>query len=153
MTVIVIIYGRKQYRDKLDTYKQGEGRNDMATSDVPAANARTPIHSVRRAIDADLIKHVADTIVARFDPERVILFGSHARGNAGPDSDLDIFVEMETTLRPPQRTVTIGSTFGIYDWPMDIVAYTPAEVERRRQVKWSLVNTIEAEGKVLYERS
>ncbi len=125
----------------------------MATSDVPAANARTPIRSVRRAIDAEIIKHVADTIVAHFDPERIILFGSQARGDAGPDSDLDIFVEMDTELRPPQRIVAIGSTFGIYDWPMDIVAYTPEEVERRRQVKWSLVNTIETEGKVLYERS
>ncbi len=125
----------------------------MATSDVPAANVRTPIRSVWRAIDAELITHVADTIVAHFDPERVILFGSQARGDAGPDSDLDIFVEMDTELRPPQRTVAIGSTFGIYDWPMDIVAYTPEEVERRRQVRWSLVNTIEAEGRVLYERS
>jgi predicted nucleotidyltransferase len=68
----------------------------MATSDVPTANARTPIRRARRAIDAGLIKHVTDTIVAHFDPERVILFGSQARADAGPDSDLDIFVEMET---------------------------------------------------------
>ncbi len=124
----------------------------MATSDVPIANARTPIRSVRRAIDAELIKHVADTIVAHFDPERVILFGSQARGDAGPDSDLDIFVEMETSLRSPERMIAIDSLFGIRSWPMDVVVYTPQESERMRYAKWSLLGTIEAEGKVLYAR-
>jgi len=110
----------------------------MATSDVPAANVRTPIRSVRRVIDADLIKHVADTIVAHFDPERVILFGSQARGDAGPDSDLDIFVEMDTELRPLQRMVAVSSIFGLRSWPMDVVVYTPQESERMRHAKWSL---------------
>ncbi len=118
----------------------------MATSDVPTANARTPIRSVRRVIDADLIKHVADTIVAHFD------FGSQACGDAGPDSDLDIFVEMDTELRPLQRMVAVSSIFGLRSWPMDIVVYTPQESERMRHAKWSLLGTIEAEGKVLYAR-
>lgn len=124
----------------------------MAASETVSAKAQPRRISDRRAIDAELIQHVADTIVDRFDPERIILFGSQARGDAGPDSDLDLFVEMDTTLRSPQRTIAIGSIFGLHNWPMDVVVYTPEEVERRRRVKWSLVNTIENEGRVLYER-
>ncbi len=50
-------------------------------------------------IDEALIQHVAQTIVAEFQPRRIILFGSHARGDAGPDSDLDLFIETETSNR------------------------------------------------------
>ncbi len=124
----------------------------MAISETPTAKAQPPGINDRRVIDAGLIQHVTDTIVEQFNPRRIILFGSQARGDAGPDSDLDLFVEMDTTLRSPQRTIAIGSIFGLHNWSMDVVVYTPEEVERRRRVKWSLVNTIEDEGKVLYER-
>lgn len=106
----------------------------------------------RRAITDDLIRHITDTIVARFQPRRIILFGSRARGDARPDSDLDLFVEMQTSDPPVERAVAIDSIFGLRSWPMDIVVYTPDEVERWQHVTWSLLYDIETEGLVLYER-
>jgi predicted nucleotidyltransferase len=102
--------------------------------------------------DVALLEHITRTIVERFHPRRVILFGSHAPGEAQPDSDLDLFVEMETQARPPERSVEISSVFGLRPWSMDVVVYTPEEVHRLRRVHGTVLSVIEAEGKVLYER-
>lgn len=99
-----------------------------------------------------LLDHVTKTIVDRFHPNRILVFGSHARGEAGPDSDLDLFIEMETARRPPERAIEVSEVFGLRPWPMDIVVYTPEEVRRLRAVKGSFLSMIEKEGKVLYER-
>jgi predicted nucleotidyltransferase len=102
--------------------------------------------------DAKLLNQITARIVERFHPKRIILFGSHARGEAKPDSDFDLFVEMETQQRPPERTAEVLSTFGLRPWSMDVVVYTPEEVERLRNVHGTLLSVVEAEGKVLYER-
>ena len=99
-----------------------------------------------------LLDHVTKTIVNRFHPKRIMVFGSHARGDAGPDSDLDLFLEMDTPCRPPDRAIEVSEVFGLRSWPMDIVVYTPEEVRRLRHVNGTLLSVIEKEGKVLYER-
>ena len=103
-------------------------------------------------IDSALIDRITRTIVERFRPKRIVLFGSHARGDADPESDLDLFVEMESTKKPPERVMEVSKVFGLRDWPMDLFVYTPEEVERFRGVIGTLVSIVEAEGKVLYER-
>ena len=104
-------------------------------------------------IEKPPIEYIVRTIAERFHPERIILFGSYARGDAGPDSDVDIFVEMESALKPPERAVEIDRTFGLRQWAMDVLVYTPEEVRRLRPVNGTLLQVIEKEGKVLYERS
>ena len=101
---------------------------------------------------AALLDHVTRTIVERFHPKRILVFGSHARGNARSDSDLDLFIEMETSRRSPDRAIEISEVFGLRPWPMDIVVYTPEEVRRLRHVKGTLLSVIEKEGIVLYEQ-
>lgn len=101
---------------------------------------------------ASLLTHVTQTIIDRFHPKRIMVFGSHARGEAGPDSDLDLFIEMEMPRRPPDRAIEVSQAFGLRAWPMDIVVYTPEEVRRLRHVKGTLLSVIEKEGKVLYEQ-
>ncbi len=101
---------------------------------------------------AALLEHVTKTIVERFRPKRIMVFGSHARGEAGPDSDLDLFIEMDTARRLPERTIEVSEAFGLRPWPMDIVVYTPEEVRRLRHVSGTLLSVIEKEGKVLYEQ-
>lgn len=103
-------------------------------------------------IDSALIDRVTRTIVERFNPKRIVLFGSHARGDADPESDLDLFIEMESTKKPPKRVMEVSKVFGLRDWPMDLFVYTPEEVERFRGVIGTLVSIVDAEGKVLYER-
>ncbi|MCX7016812.1 MAG: nucleotidyltransferase domain-containing protein [Candidatus Sumerlaeota bacterium] len=96
---------------------------------------------------------IVGTIVKRFSPKRVVLFGSRARGEAAPDSDVDLFVEMDSDKRPVERAIEVDSVFGLRSWSMDLVVYTPAEVEKLRNVRGTLLSVIESEGKVLYERS
>lgn len=99
-----------------------------------------------------LLEHVTKTIVERFHPKRIVVFGSYARGEARPDSDLDLFIEMETSRRPPERAIEVSALFGLRSWPMDIVVYTPEEVRRLRHVIGTRLSVIEKEGKVLYEQ-
>ena len=99
-----------------------------------------------------LLEQVTRTIVERFHPKRIVLFGSHARGEAGADSDLDLFIEMHTSKRPPERAIEVSAAFGLRPWPLDVVVYTPEEVQRLRGVSGTLLSAIEKEGKVLYEQ-
>jgi len=103
--------------------------------------------------DSELLTDITKKIVEHFHPRRIILFGSRARGEARAESDLDLFIEMETAASPPERAVEVSSIFGLRPWSMDLVVYTPAEVERLRGVNGTLLALIEAEGKPLYERS
>jgi predicted nucleotidyltransferase len=103
-------------------------------------------------MDSKRLEDITKTIVRKFQPVRVVLFGSHARGDADEESDLDLFVEMETDLSPPERVIAVSAAFGLRTWPMDVVVYTPAEVERLSSIRGTLLSIIEAEGKVLYER-
>ena len=102
-------------------------------------------------VDARIIDHVTRSIVEHFHPERIILFGSQARGDARRDSDLDLCVIMKTSERPVKRSIMVASIFRGRYWPMDIVVYTPREYEEWRQVKGFLIHTIDREGKVLYD--
>ena len=74
-------------------------------------------------VDARIIDHVTRSIVEHFHPERIILFGSQARGDARRDSDLDLCVLMETSERPVKRSIKVASIFPGRYWPMDIVVY------------------------------
>ncbi len=99
-----------------------------------------------------LYEEIVRRIVALADPDKIIVFGSRARGDHGPDSDIDLFVEMETPRTLPERATAIRMVFGLHPWPMDILVYTPEEVARLKDVVGTLLYTIEREGEVLYER-
>jgi predicted nucleotidyltransferase len=103
-------------------------------------------------VDDALIGEIVRKIVATFRPHRIILFGSRARGDQGPESDIDLFVEMETNLHPIRRRTQIRELFQRQWWSMDLIVKTPEEVRRERDSLISLVPEIESEGKVLYER-
>jgi predicted nucleotidyltransferase len=101
---------------------------------------------------ADKIQEMVRRIVDLFQPEKVILFGSHARGTAGPDSDVDLMVVMDT--REPKREVGLRIRVALHGMGIakDIVVVTPAEIERYRDLVGSLICPALREGRVLYER-
>ena len=103
-------------------------------------------------IDQETIQHVTHVIATNLSPRRIILFGSHARGEAEPHSDLDLLIEMDPPLPARGRASHIKRLFDPYPCPMDIVVYSPEEVAYWKQAPASLVASALREGKVLYER-
>ena len=104
---------------------------------------------------ADLA-NMSARIAATIQPEKIILFGSHARGDAGPDSDVDLLVITNETYGPNNsRHKAMARLWRLLaDIPAskDIVLFTNAEVEQWRTAKNHLVARAIKEGKVLYER-
>jgi predicted nucleotidyltransferase len=103
-------------------------------------------------IEQPPIEQITRKIVEAFHPARIVLFGSRARGDARPDSDVDLMVEMETDMRPIERMRSIYQLFHPRRWSMDVVVWTPQEVTEQRQYRNSLMRKIEQEGRVLYEQ-
>jgi predicted nucleotidyltransferase len=101
----------------------------------------------------ELLTHITQTIVEKFHPKRIVLFGSSARGDTREGSDLDVFIEMESDLRPPERAVEVSAVFGLRSWPLDLIVYTSEEVQRLQGKPGTLLSVIEKEGRVLYERT
>ena len=106
-------------------------------------------------IDDKLIQQITDRVVERFNPRRVILFGSRARGEYDPDSDVDLFIELEGDLgkRPLDRAVEVRSIFGLHRWSLDVIVYTTDEVNSLRGRSGTILSMIEFEGRVLYART
>ncbi|MFC1833891.1 nucleotidyltransferase domain-containing protein [Thermodesulfobacteriota bacterium] len=104
-------------------------------------------------MDKELISHITDRIVRTFNPVRIVLFGSAARSEDDEQSDLDLFIGMETDLKPPERSVQVSSIFGLRRWSLDLIVYTPEEVRQHRGIPGTMLSRIEAEGVALYERS
>jgi predicted nucleotidyltransferase len=92
-------------------------------------------------------------IVATYRPLRVILFGSHARGEAGPDSDLDLLVVLDDDA--PEEALhwrKLNEARRGYRGAVDILACHAADVEGRRHITGPFAGTIQREGVTVYER-
>jgi predicted nucleotidyltransferase len=96
------------------------------------------------------VNEFVQQIAAEFAPQCVILFGSQARQDAGPDSDVDLLVIMETQKRPLEQAVEIRQRIS-RKFPLDLLVKTPADVQRRLGMGDQFLATIMAEGKVLYD--
>jgi predicted nucleotidyltransferase len=98
------------------------------------------------------IAEITRRIVSRFQPERIILFGSHARGTAGPDSDVDLLVVLPPDGSRRRRAVEIELELHGIRIPIDVIVVTPEDVERGRSIPGTVIRPALREGKVLYER-
>ena len=97
------------------------------------------------------IKEVADKIAKEYKPEKIILFGSYAWGEPGPDSDVDLFVVKETNRSSREIEREISRAIFPRQFPLDILVYTPSEVEKKIKKDRNLfIEDIINNGKVLY---
>ena len=96
------------------------------------------------------IQDFVDKVVEQFAPRRVILFGSYARGNATPDSDVDLLVIMPTKKEAVEQAVEIRQRIR-RSFPLDLIVKTPADVTWRLSLHDCFLTSVMAEGKTLYE--
>lgn len=97
---------------------------------------------------AQLIKEIADG----YKPEKIYLFGSYANGVPNFDSDIDLFIVKETNERWIDRRIAAKEAIKNYIAPMDIIVYTPKEVEAAMALVINIGKIAINTGKLVYER-
>ncbi|MBF0610525.1 MAG: nucleotidyltransferase domain-containing protein [Magnetococcales bacterium] len=107
-------------------------------------------------VNLELLAEATRIIVETADPDKVILFGSHARGEARSDSDLDLLVVESASFGPHrsryQEMVRLERAMARFPLATDILVYSREEMERLQNQTCHLVHRALQEGRVLYER-
>ncbi len=111
---------------------------------VPPINKRRRIP--KRAID-DVVRQIAE----KFQPEKIILFGSYAYGNPTQVSDVDLLVIMKTRLRESQQEIHILNSIDFH-FGLDLLVKTPKTLKARIGLGDFFLKEIVSKGKVVYER-
>ena len=115
-----------------------------------ATSYHVPPINIRKRIPAEVITVIASQIAGRFKPKKIILFGSYAYGTPRPESDVDLLVVMETPYRETQQAQQIrqfiNPLFGL-----DLIVYTPQNLEKRLAWGDQFLNEVITKGKILYE--
>jgi predicted nucleotidyltransferase len=115
-----------------------------------SSTPHVPTIDVRKRISPRTIRAVANRIARQFRPQRIVLFGSYAYGSPRPESDVDLLVLMDTTLKPSEQAQQIRQylkpLFGL-----DLLVYTPEQFAQRLDWGDSFLQEVAARGKVLYE--
>lgn len=99
------------------------------------------------------IKEMVQRIVEQFQPEKIILFGSYARGTAGPDSDVDLLVVMPVEGSKRKAQLRIRTALHDIKLPKDVIVSKPEEFEWRKDVAGTVEWPASHEGEVLYARN
>ena len=99
----------------------------------------------------DQIKQITEIIINDYKPDKVILFGSRARGDVRPDSDVDILVVSDKEKNMPRYKRGLQVRVKLSNILIPLF-YTHEDFSRWRNVKQSFVSTVIREGLVLYER-
>jgi predicted nucleotidyltransferase len=114
----------------------------------------TQMNAVYVPIDRNTMQVITRLIVERFDPEKVILFGSHARREAGRHSDLDLLVVLRTDAAQPRRGNPIRRAIAErFVLPVDVIIRSPEILAEQGSNPQSTLYKVLAEGEVLYERN
>lgn len=106
-------------------------------------------------VTEELLKEMTDLIVREVKPRKIILFGSHARGTARADSDLD-FLVVEDGPFDAQRSrraemTRLWNIMFDYFIPIDFLVFTPQEIEQWKDTKNHVIAHALREGRMLYE--
>jgi hypothetical protein len=95
-----------------------------------------------------------DPVVAYFNPRRVIVFGSVARGEAGPDSDIDLLVIVDDDTPAEKVTLKAGyESRKSYHEPADVIPVREAVFRRNSNIAGTLSRAAVLDGVVVYDRT
>ena len=104
-------------------------------------------------ISDEALNEVKQRLVNGFHPDRIILFGSHARGTADERSDVDILVVSPITGSRRKLVLAMDRALWGLRLARDIIVLTPEEFERDRQIPGTIARPASLEGQVLYENA
>jgi len=128
-----------------------DGESIKAHGPRPTANRRItrrrPLHT---SLAPRLLKDIIARIVAAARPERIILFGSAARGTMGPNSDVDVLVVKGGKYDRGELTTAVYRRLYGADAAVDVVVVTPEEIERYRDTPCLVIYPAMREGRVVY---
>jgi len=106
-------------------------------------------------ISDDMIDRMTQRIVHKVHPQRILLFGSWARGEADQNSDIDLLVVEREPFGPTrsrrQEAARIWRCLSEFRIPTDILVYSTSEVSRWKDSRYHVIGGALREGKVLYE--
>lgn len=109
-------------------------------------NIRTRTGRVKRRVLADVVRRVVEAA----QPDKIILFGSAARGRLGPHSDIDLLVVKGGRFNRDRLTTAVCRALRGVRAAVDVVIVTPEEVERYRHTHCLVICSALREGKVVY---
>lgn len=98
-------------------------------------------------------QELLDRVVTYFDPQQVVLFGSRARGEAGPDSDIDLLVVLDDNA--PAEKLAARASYEArrgYTGPADIIPMRRSVLNRRARAIGSFAHVVMRDGVTVYER-
>ncbi|MCL5062883.1 MAG: nucleotidyltransferase domain-containing protein [Nitrospiraceae bacterium] len=103
-------------------------------------------------ITEDKIEEIKDKIVKTVSPEKIILFGSYATGEATEESDIDLVVIWDSDLNPHKRNLFLSRLFPKRDFSLDIFAFTKEEANKLKDIAGTILYEAFHHGKVIYAR-
>jgi len=99
-----------------------------------------------------VLEQVVKRITAAIQPDRIVLFGSRARGDARSGSDYDLLVVRQSSEPRYRRAVPLYVALADLPVEVDVLVYTPEEVREWSGVREAFVTTALRQGRLLYER-
>lgn len=128
-----------------------DSRFRMPHGQSQTANGRAGRRSSgRRSVAPRVLEDIIARVVAAAQPDRIILFGSSARGEMGPDSDVDLLVVKGGRFDRGRLTEQIYLQLRGAGEAIDVIVVTPEDVERYRDTPWSVIAPALREGRVVY---
>ncbi|MGD1867783.1 MAG: nucleotidyltransferase domain-containing protein [Phormidesmis sp.] len=101
-------------------------------------------------ISHNQIQEFCQEVIDKFQPEKIILFGSYAYGEPNQDSDVDLLVILPFEGHPTKKNIEIRHAID-YHFPLDLLTRTPQNIEKRLEMGDFFIQEILQKGRVLYE--
>ena len=99
------------------------------------------------------LRRAVANIVKGFHPRQILLFGSHAHGKPGPDSDLDLLIVKDTRLPVAERARRVSQFIGRHVFPLDLIVLTPGEIRSRLRGFDPFLEEALNRGRILYDKN
>jgi predicted nucleotidyltransferase len=133
-----------------DSVRKRQTLDPLRTMPIVATMKSDQRHQPQERARA-FVPTMVDVIAKRFEPLRIVLFGSQARGDERPDSDVDLMIVMPDGTDRRKTAVAIRVALWDIRAPKDVVVVTKSDVEWSRDMPGSIIRHALEEGMVVYE--